>query len=353
MKRTTGLLVVIIGFEIFSLVIPTTIGVLYSKNNFDDNNSNNYLYHPFFKSINNDDVGRFDDDKIDFYSESNKSIYIIKISNPHDIRLEQLTWNITQNAIGEKWSSGAFVTRCQVYDEKMGNGLIPIMFTTGDGWTPDIKLQYYHFQLGQRINYTYDNRTLHKYDNQSIVKVFFEYPFHSSIPPGTWYLVFSSVILDLEQTDILTEQSIRMVFSGNCSDMNISTSEGGNVYAFWYGEYDATVIISKSNVLEMMINGKKCFHVENTLFYWYDSIPVSRGFWNLKWITPVETKTFRYIVLNGRSFYREDTVEGCIWGMGRSGNYTIITSYREHSRTISGYDWAYYPVFVGLDVKLP
>jgi hypothetical protein len=354
MKRKTGLLVVIIGFEVFSLVIPTTIGAFYSKNNFDDNNSN-YLYYPFFKNNNDNDAGGCNDDKIDFYSENNKSVYIIKISNPHDICLEQLTWNITQSAIGEKQSLGAFTACCQVYDEKLGNGLFPLMLTTGLGWiVPEIKLQYFHFQLGHSINNTYDNRILHTYDNQSIVEVFLDYPFvNSRIPPGTWYLVFSSVIFDLEQTDIITEQSIRMVFSGNCSDVNISTSEEGNVYAFWYGEYDATVIMSKSNVLELMIYGKKSFHVENTLFYWYEDIPLSRGFWNLKWITPDEMKTFHYIVLRGRMFYREDAVEGCIWGMGGSGNYTIMTSYIDYSRTILSYDWANYPIFVGLDVKLP
>ena len=165
-----------------------------------------------------------------------------------------------------------------------------------------------------------------------------------------------NTIPDLEQTDVAIQQSIRMIFRGNYSDVNISTSEGGKAYGFWFGEYDAKVIASKSNMFELMINGKKSFHVENTLFYWYVSFPMSRGFWNLKWITPDGTKTFHLIVIHGHIFYDENSIEGSFWGMGKSGDYQIITNYLDYSRTIWGYwndSWAFYPIFIGLDVTLP
>ena len=315
------------------------------------------VYSPYFDVQNNNNTNGFEDDIIDFYAESSEPIFMIKVSNPYEIHLEHFSWNISQVTIGKKHSSGAFFTSCQIYDVTIRNSLIPLIETFYLGWASEVKLQYLHYQLGHRINYTYDNRTLKEYDNESIFSMFVVYPLvPATIPPGTWYLVFSSVIFDLEQTDVSTQQSIRMIFRGNYSDVNISTSEGGKAYGFWFGEYDAKVIASKSNMFELMINGKKSFHVENTLFYWYVSFPMSRGFWNLKWITPDGTKTFHLIVIHGHIFYDENSIEGSFWGMGKSGDYQIITNYLDYSRTIWGYwndSWAFYPIFIGLDVTLP
>ena len=320
--------------------------------------SRNPIYYPYFNVKNSNIIDGVEDDIIEFNAESNESIYIIKVSNPNEMRLEHLSWNVSQNAIGKKWSSGAFDASCQVYDESVYNGLVPLMLTGDYDWNTEFnQLQYLHLQFDNLINYTYDHRIKKEFDNESIFSAEFDYPFVSSIiPPGTWYLVFSSVIYDLEQTDVSTEQTIRIIFSGNCSELNISTAEGGKIHVFLLEDYTANVIISRSNVLELMFNGKKGFHVENTLFYWYTAFPMMRGFWKLKWITPSGIKTFHLLVVRGRLFYDENSTDGSIWGMGKSGDYQIIADYLDYSRTILGC-WgaipALYPIFVGLDINLP
>ncbi|MFA5102724.1 MAG: hypothetical protein WC525_06180 [Candidatus Thermoplasmatota archaeon] len=356
MKKHLISLLVILLLVLLS-IMPVTIGTVKNTNYFPTQSSRNTVYYPYFDVQHNNCTNESKNDIIEFNAESNESIFIIKVSNPHQILLEHLSWNIKQDTIGKKCSSGAFVASCQVYDVTIGNYLNCIMETFDFGGISEVKLQYLHYQLGQRVNYTYDNRALKELDNESIFLAEFDYPFVPSIiPPGTWYLVFSSIIFDLEQTDVSTKQSMRVIFSGNCSNVNISTKEGGKGYGFWYGEYTANVIASKSNMLELMINGKKSFHVENTLFYWYFSFPMYRGFWNLKWITPNETKTFNLLVIHGRLFYNLNNTEGVFYGMGKNGDYQIITNYLDSSRTIWGSwstSWALYPIFVGLDVTLP
>ena len=316
------------------------------------------IYYPYFDVRNSNIIDGVEDDIIEFNAESNKSIYIIKVSNPYEMRLEHLSWNISQDTIGNQRSSGAYWAGCQIYDESEYDGLVPLMTTGNYEWNTEFnQLQYLHLQFDNLINYTYDNRIKKEFDNESIFSAEFDYPFVDAIiPPGTWYLVFSSVIYDLDQTQVLTEQTIRIIFSGNCSELNISTAEGGKIHVFLLENYTANFIISKSNVLELMINGKKSFHVENTLFYWYTAFPMIRGFWKLKWITPNGIKTFRLLVVRGRLFYDENSTDGSIWGKGKSGDYQILTNYLDYSRTILG-RWgatpAVYPIFVGLDITLP
>jgi hypothetical protein len=216
-----------------------------------------------------------------------------------------------------------------------------------------VKLRYLHFNLGNKINYLYENRTLIELDNDTIDARYLDYPWSPTIPPGTWYFVFSSVVYDLEQKDVSTEWKVWMNFSGNCSGLNISTGEGGKVHTRWYGTFDTNFVISKSNMLEMMIKGKADFHIENTFFYSYESFPIMRGFWIVKWITPEEVKRFHMLIVRGHLIYNESKVDGCFWGMGNSGEYQLITSYIDYGRTIWGGGIACYPIFVGLDVKLP
>jgi len=326
--------------------------------------SRNLIYYPYFDVGNSNIIDGVKDDIIDFNAESNESILIVKVTNPHQILLEKFSYNITQASIGKKYSSGAFLASGQVYDEGGAEYLEPLMLYADFGFDTDIKLRYLHYKLGLRIKNTWDNRILKEYDNESIFSVSFDYPFVPSvISPGTRYYVFSSVIYDLKQTDITTKQSVEMIFSGNLSGVNITTSEGGNIFGFWYGEYNATVIASKSNMYEFMLNGKKNLHVENTLFYWYNiypyywyaEFPIYRGFWNIKWITPNETKTFHLLVIDGHLHYFND-IEGIFYGMGISGDYQIRTGYLDYHKTFSGPFGAvpaFYPIFAGLDITLP
>jgi len=354
MKKFLSVGIVILFISVS--VIPLTATALIEKSTFLTYPSNHDIRYNQCSGFNYEDnkdisTGKQTED-VHFYGESNESIYIVKVSNANAIILDSLSFQDNVKTIGKQFSSGGYRIGCHVYDEENGGGLEPLMFWFDYEFELGVKLRYLHFKLGNMINYTYENRTLIELDNDTIHSDYLFYLWTPTIPPGTWYFVFSSVIYDLAQSDVSTEWKIWMNFSGNCSGLNISVGEGGKVHTLWYGKFDSNFCISKSNMLEMMIRGKADFHIENTFFYIYTSFPMMRGFWNVKWITPEGVKRFQMLIIRGQLFYDEDDVEGCFWGMGGSGNYKLITSYVDYGRTIWGGLFACYPIFVGLDIKL-
>ena len=120
--------------------MPVTIGTLKNTNYFPTQSSRNTVYYQYF-DVQHNNCTNESKNNIIFNVESNESIFIIKVSNPHQILLEHLSWNITQDTIGKKFSSGAFVASCQVYDVTMGNYLNCIMETFDFGWISEVKLQ--------------------------------------------------------------------------------------------------------------------------------------------------------------------------------------------------------------------
>jgi hypothetical protein len=350
---SVGIMILFISIS----VIPLTSTALVAKSNFftyPNNHNIRYNQCSGFNYENNKEKSTSKQtEDVNFFGQSNESLYIVKVSNPNDIILESLSVDYDVRTIGKKFTSGGYQNGCSVYDENMGGGLEPLMFGFDYEFELGVKLRYFHFKLGNWINYTFENRTLIELDNETIDARYLDYPWSPTIPPGTWHFVFSSVVYDLEQKDVSTEWKVWMNFSGNCSGLNISTGEGGKVHTLWYGKFDTNFVISRSNMLEMMIRGKADFHIENTFFYTYTSFPMMRGFWNVKWITPEGVKRFQMLIIRGRLYYDEDDVEGCFWGMGGSGNYKLITSYIDYGRTIWGGGIACYPIFVGLDLKLP
>ena len=120
--------------------MPVTIGTLKNTNYFPTQSSRNTVYYQYF-DVQHNNCTNESKNNIIFNVESNESIFIIKVSNPHQILLEHLSWNITQDTIGKKCSSGAFVASCQVYDVTMGNYLNCIMETFDFGWISEVKLQ--------------------------------------------------------------------------------------------------------------------------------------------------------------------------------------------------------------------
>ena len=351
-------ILIAIGITILFLVLPVTpliqgtiIDKQYSVLISEDNP---HIFYNKFKNFDyENDIYATKTDDVNFLGQSNESIYIVKVSNSNEITLDTFSVEIVLKTIGKKISTGAFCISCSVFDESIGGGLYPLMEVFLNEFDIQVKLRYLHFKLGEKINYTYENRTLYEFDNETLFSDNLIYPWSAIIPPGNWYFVFSSIIYDLDQTDVLSEWSVYMNFSCNCNDLNISTGEGGKVYGLYYGEFDANFIVSKANMLEMMVRGKANFHIENTFFYSYTSYPIHRGFWNVKWITPDGIKKFNMIIIRGNQFYDEDEAEGCIWGMGEKGDYELITSYTDYGRTIWGSGFAWYPIFVGLDLKLP
>lgn len=305
-----------------------------------------------FNYNDNNHVSKSEKDDIHFYGQSNKSIYIVNVSSPNNIYLEQFSCRITQNTIGKQYTSEAFLASVYILNGTQPDSF-PIMATCDNQIYLDGKLRYLHYNFGEKINFTFSNRTLYEYDNESLLSVQMNYPWSPIIPPGTWYFVFSSVFYDLDDEDVSSEWRIWMNFSDECSDLKISTSEGGKMYGLWFGEFDANVIVSKSGWLEMMFNGKKEFHIENTFLFWFFDIPFYRGFWNIKWITPNGSQRFTMFMWRGNFIYNEDDCEGCAYGIGKSGEYKLIMSYLDYGRTLWGLGFGCTPTFVGFDVKLP
>ncbi len=299
----------------------------------------------YFDELNKSPI---DKSEIFFHEQCNESIFIIKLSNPDEIILDSFvtTINITSNGIQQ--STGAYVISCQVYDGINGSGLEPLWIASYDDVEIDVRLRYLQYHLGNILNFTFDNRTLDSYDNESLFSETLWYPWSPEIPPGEWYFVFSAVFPDLEQSDFKPRWEVWMNLSGNCSNVTITTGEGGTVYGLWYGEYDANVIISKTSRLEWMINGKKSFHIKNTFFYWFEAYIWERGYFRVKWSTPYWNKSFTMLLIRGRYLYDEDNIDGCVWGMGGSGRYDLILNYMD-----IGFDLINYPLFIGLDIELP
>lgn len=312
-----------------------------------------YSTYPGFSYHNKETKSTMNNNEKLFHEQCNESIFIVKISTPDEIILDSFNAAINITSKGIQQSNGAYIVSCRVYDGINGSGLEPLWIALNFDLELDVRLRYLHYQLGNLLNYSYDDRTLQVYDNESLYSGFMQYPWSSKIPPGVWYFVFSGVIPDVEQSDLLPKWEVWLNISGNCSNVSISTGEGGSVYGLWYGEYDANLVISKSAALELMVNGKKSFEVNNTFFYWYESFPFWRGYFRIKWVTPVDTRYFTMLVVRGRLLYNEDAVVGCFWGMGGSGQYELVLNYMDYGRTIWGFGFAMYPLFIGLDVELP
>jgi hypothetical protein len=279
-------------------------------------------------------------DDLHFYGESNASIYIVKVSSPYEIIIDNISASGDINIIGEKTTSGANY-----------HGVIITNGTEGEMWGGSLsewfiprKLQYVHVNLGG-FNHTYDKRLL--FENWSGVIASWDDTLYERIyPPGTWYFIFTSGIYDLNQEDVLTHLAVWINFSDTCQDVDISTREGGKLYLLWYGEFDANLIISKARTFEMMLNGKQEFHINNTFLYTFSFFPYTRGFWNIQWDTPDGIKKLHLINTKIGHHYTGDFE--CIMGTGRSGEYELRTSYLDQD--LMTYAEPIY--FFGVDVPL-
>ncbi len=203
-----------------------------------------------------------------------------------------------------------------------------------------------------KFNFTYTNRHTHNITGFS-GGIYYTEPYNHTLPSGTWYFIFTGGFFDLKQDDIIVETKVWINFSEECRDLEVKTSEGGKIYALWYGEFDANVIISKAWTFEMMLNGKARFHINNTFVYAFWSWPTAQGFWKIKWIKPDgEIEKLNMIIF--REYHFPDIEGECIFGTGESGEYELITSYLDYRPLIFKKHIYAFPIyFVGLDIKLP
>lgn len=283
-----------------------------------------------------------------FYGESNASIYIVTVESSSNITLVDAYYILTLRSNGSQTTAGSDYSCCWVTDGTVLGGL------GGVGSSEGVmvgELRFLRLKFGEMINYTYDNRGYQEYEhNQTVYGPSQSWRWNFSLPSGKWHFIFTALAFDLEQDDVLPNFKVWLNFSEECEDLEISTSEGGKVHGLCYAEYDANIIVSKSWASEFMMNGKASFDIENTFIYKFVCHPRANGFWRVKWNTPDGIKKFNMVMRKYNWYYNEDKVEGCVWGIGKSGYYELSTSYLDYDDEPF---WTWTPYFVGLDIKLP
>lgn len=281
-----------------------------------------------------------------FFGENNDSIYIIKVSSPYKIYLEDFDFDMSLYIIGEKTTSlacftGLYLTNGTWFSEGIAG--------TSEGAKIG-NFRYSHFKFGN-FEFTNDKRHTRNYTGLCGREIYWE-PSKPILPPGSWYFVFTGGVYDLRQQDILVHTKVWINFSNECQDLEIETTSGGKVYSLWYGEFDANVIYSKAWTFEAMLNGRANFHINNTFLYTFQGWPTSQGFWNVKWITPEGINKLNMIILRRYHIPDIDFNDKCVSGIGPSGDYVLINSYLDYTPLLLGQNIACPGYFVGVDVKL-
>lgn len=302
-----------------------------------------YSYYRVFNT-GNGKIEKTGYDDYYFHGESNKFIYIVKVSSPYEFYLENLTYDTDWKVITNKPISPGRVRQIFLTNKTW---FVPLMNIGGTGPFYAGNLRYFHVQLG-RFEYTYENRTLYNKSGDSWSE-WMRYPLRLPLTPGTWYFVFTGAIFDLDQHEVLLNISVWMNFSG--TDLDISTNEGGKIYGMWFGEFDANVILSKAYMFEMMLRGRINFLINNTFMYTFFCEPSYHGFWRIKWITPDGIKKVNTIMKKGKRYCDPDSYWDCYEGFGGSGEYKLRTSYLDYvPEGDSPYAIPLY--FIGVDVEL-
>lgn len=338
----------------FSFYIETN-----SNTEFADETTNIYSYHKTFELENSldheskeiffkSDLESFDkpsfrkSEVINFTGQSNNHIYIVKITSSDEIHFDNFDYYISLKINGIKECVNSGFEGCFFVNETF----IGLSGAYVSGGTVG-NLRYFHLNLTKRLKYTYEDRRKQIWDNTTIQS--FQCPNSNiTLPPGTWYFIFTGLIFDLQQEDFSPSIKVWMNISSNDSNIVIFSYEGGKQYGIWYGEYNANFIISRYRTFEMMLNGKFYFNVTNNFLFRFLQHPSYHGFLNIKWDTPNGKKKFHMKMREGRWYYKDD-FDGIIYGLGPKGEYDLTTSYLDYSPEKKR---ALVPYFIGLDIEL-
>lgn len=284
-----------------------------------------------------------------FHGQSDKPIYVISISSPNHINITNITYTITLGVNGMRTISGDHFQGFIITDgtnlkyEGVGYG-------TGD-YKPG-NLRYIHFKFG-KFSKTYDNRIV--YNKSGFGGRHYGFRGNLHFPPGKQHFIFTGVLNELSQEEILIDTKVWINFSDTCEDLEIKTSEEGKVYGLWYGEFNANAIISKNTNFELMLKGRATFHINNTFIYRFGFQPRVHGFWRILWNTPEGNKRLNIIMYRDKRYYNEEDEEGCLHGLGESGEYKLSTSYLDFLPVLNNNTSYPHPrpvSFFGMDVKL-
>lgn len=297
------------------------------------------------------------DDGLHFYGETTRPFYVVRVSSPDEINLTKYVRYVHQNKTCNSSTRGNFYNGCLVTNKKE--------VTNRGGyahrWERTDKINYFHYEFGKNIDYTYENMPMFKTFQYWVTESIID-NYYITYPAGTWYFVWTGLIFDLEENDVTTEMKVWMNFSGDCSDMEVEGFEVGETYYLWYGEFDSTLTISKHPDYRRMLNGRANFQVNNTFLYhfiwcpltWWHGGGEGFGFLKVFWKTPHSRKTFRMFCWDGHDWVFRGLKKGVRspydwwFGIGESGECSIRTSYLDCM-----YELTQSLFFVGLDVALP
>jgi len=217
-------------------------------------------------------------------------------------------------------------------------------------------LRYVHVDIGP-FNISYEDRHIYNYSPNATEGMYYTDPGNRTLPSGTWYFIFAGGYFDLPQEETSVNTTVWLNFSQECGPVNVSTHEGGRIYALWYGEFDADVVVSSFGRFEMLLGGNISFHVNNTFVYGFFSYPAAQGFWRVKWIKPGGvTETLNMVIIREYHFPDVYARGECERGLGGSGDYRLMTSSLDYTPLVkrsTRHMYAYPLYFIGLDVKLP
>lgn len=310
-----------------------------------ENNQRNIFFVSNLESLIKPSLGR--SEEINFSGHSNEHIFIVKITSQEEIHFDNFDYYISEKIVGIKESENSGFQGCLFINGTNFYGL-----TGGWGYGGTVgNLRYFHLNLTKRLKYSYEDRGTQIWNNSTVQSL--KCPsFNITIPSGTWYLIFTGVIFDLQPEDYLTSIKVWINISSRSSDIEILSYEGGKHYGIWYGEFDANLIISKFRTFEMMLNGKVYFNVTNNLLFKFLEHPEYHGFWNLKWDTPNGKRTFHMKMREGKWYFKNNDESDYFknrMGVLSKGEYHLTTSYFDYSPEEKR---ARVPYFIGLDVEL-
>lgn len=286
-----------------------------------------------------------DTNLLPFYEESNSSVYIVKVSSDHPINLLNSSMAVKQYTIGKQVTAGADFAACYFSDATSLN----LFYGMGSGENfRKGELRYAHLEMTPFLNYTHDQRHLIERENDWVTWGQIWYFKNITFPAGTWYFIYTGVVYDLDQEDVLTTWRVWLNFSDTFNDIEITSYEGGRVYGLWYGEFQSPFILSTSHKLEAMLHGRKTFDIQHRFLYTIVDHPMVKGFWYLSWNTPSGKNDFTMILTENKRYYDKSKAERCLQGLGEPGKYELSTTYLDRDPNEF---WAFPVYFVGCDIE--
>jgi len=274
--------------------------------------------------------------------ESSNQVFVIKLSSASEMKVLNFTAEFNLSIMNKQKTE---------YSHKYGIYILHPSGTIHDSlslsWitNPSSRnLQY--FKLGSFI---YDNRILDERvgwvsTGKLTIRNFL-------LHAGDYYVIFYAGFYDVHNinTGIQTKISINIIDIPD--DLTVMKNEEGTFYGLWYGDFNPVFALTKGWVFDVMFNGTTQFSINNNFLFQFDGHPISDGFWNIYWETPMGIKQCNLEVKEGvfNSSSSEEEVNWCISGHGGSGRYLLTTQYID--RRSGG--WRAFPIYLSaIDVPL-